>query len=354
MKIAEVAPLFESVPPKKYGGTERVVSFLTEELVRRGHDVTLFASGESITSANLVECSPHALRNDTVSMEPVAWHMIQTERVAYLAEEFDIIHFHTDFLHFPVSSRLRTPHVTTLHGRLDLPELPMVFATYPDVPLISISDAQRTPLPNANWRTTVYHGLPDRYIQPNNGDGRHLLFLGRVAPEKGTDRAIQIAIKSERPLIIAAKIDRADREYFEQKIIPLLNHPLINFIGEVSDAEKCALFKDAIALLFPIDWPEPFGLVMIEAMASGVPVVAFPGGSVREIIEDGRTGFIVNNIPEAVAAVHSLYSISRSDCCRAVSERFSVERMAAAYLVEFERILNDETGTPADLQLREV
>ncbi|RMF47135.1 MAG: glycosyltransferase family 4 protein, partial [Deltaproteobacteria bacterium] len=266
MKIAQVSPLYESVPPKLYGGTERVVSWLTEELVRQGHDVTLFASGDSVTSAKLVPCASSALRL-AGCREPLAHHLVMLEEVARRLEEFDIIHYHVDYLHFPLSRRSRVPQLTTLHGRLDCPDLAPLFREYRDMPLVSISDDQRRPLPFANWFGTVYHGLPEELFQLNAGGGDYLAFLGRISPEKRPDRAIEIAKRAGWPLKIAAKVDRADQEYFEREIKPLLNHPLVEFIGEINDADKQEFLGQALALLFPIDWPEPFGLVMIEAMA---------------------------------------------------------------------------------------
>jgi glycosyltransferase involved in cell wall biosynthesis len=287
-------------------------------------------------------------------VDPLAWHVIQIETVARRADEFDILHFHTDYLHFPVSSRIPTPHVTTLHGRLDLPELPLVHAMYSGTPLISISDAQREPLPDLCWRATIHHGLPQHCVEHHSGVTEHLLFLGRISPEKGTDRAIEIAIRSDRPLIIAAKVDRADREYFRERIAPLLDHPLISYVGEVDEQGKRALLHKAIALLFPISWPEPFGMVMIEAMAKGVPVIAFPGGSVREVVDHGKTGFIVRTAEEAAEAVEAIGSISRRHCCEAVSTRFSAARMAREYVKEFERLIHGENNVSTDLELTEV
>jgi glycosyltransferase involved in cell wall biosynthesis len=352
MKIAQVAPLIERVPPLTYGGTERVVSFLTEELVRQGHEVTLFASGDSITAANLVPCCPQALRLDAGCNDPLAWHIVELQEVAHRAEDFDLIHFHIDYLHFPVSSLMRTPQVTTLHGRLDLNELPAVHRAFPRMPVTSISNAQRTPLPYLNWRATVYHGLPDRYLRcSSNGCGQHLTFLGRISPEKGVDRAIRIAIESGVPLTIAAKVDRVDREYFEQAIAPQLNHPLVHFIGEVSDHEKEELFGNTLALLFPIDWPEPFGLVMIEAMAFGVPIIAFRRGSVPEIVDHGITGYIVDNVSEAVAAVRSISSIDRHACRTSFFNRFRAARMADDYVKVYEQLIDDANPMSADLLL---
>jgi glycosyltransferase involved in cell wall biosynthesis len=351
VKIAQVAPLAERVPPTAYGGTERIVSYLTEELVEQGHDVTLFASGDSVTSAKLVPCSPRALRTDPQCSDSLAWHLIELESVARQAEEFDVIHYHVDYLHFPWSKRLRTPHVTTLHGRLDLPELPFIHRCYPGMPLVSISNAQRAPLPDMNWIGTVHHGLPSSMLQMEHGPAEHLTFVGRVSPEKGLDRAIQIAIQADLPLMIAAKVDRADQEYFDTKIAHLLHHPLIHFLGEAGEQEKRELFRKTIALLFPIDWPEPFGLVMIEAMACGVPVIAFPGGSVVEIVEHGRTGFIVNSIDAAVKAVDAVATLDRRDCWNAVATRFSATRMASDYVALFRKLLRTDRRVTEHFQL---
>jgi glycosyltransferase involved in cell wall biosynthesis len=341
VRIAQVAPLAEAVPPAKYGGTERVVSYLTEALVDEGHQVTLFAAGDSVTSAKLAPCCPRSLREDRTCADPLAWHLIELDEVARRAEEFDIIHFHTDYLHFPIASRLRTPHVTTLHGRLDLPELPAVHRAFPHMPVISISNAQRLPLPNLNWLATVYHGLPDTYGACSDG-GDHLTFLGRISPEKRVDRAIQIAIGANVPLVIAAKVDPTDQAYFEQQIAPLLAHPLVEYVGEVNDRQKQDLFRTTRALLFPIDWPEPFGLVLIEALACGVPVVAFRCGSVPEIVENNKVGYIVDSVPEAIAAVRRISSIDRGYCRAVFSSRFRASRMALDYVRVYDQILGSD------------
>ena len=295
MKIAQIAPLTEAVPPKLYGGTERVVSWLTEALVEQGHDVTLFASGDSVTAAKLEPMWPRALRLDGAIRDPMALQVLMLEHVARRAPEFDLLHFHLDYHPFSLFSRQRTPFVTTLHGRLDLPELQPVFEAFPNAPLVSISNAQRLPLPNANWIGTVHHGLPSELLKPAAAAQTYLAFLGRVSPEKGLDRAIQIAARSGLPLKIAAKVDKNDTDYFRTVIRPLLGHGDVEFIGEIGDGEKAQFLSGALALLCPIDWPEPFGLVMIEAMACGTPVLAFSGGSVPEIVEDGLTGAIVEN-----------------------------------------------------------
>jgi glycosyltransferase involved in cell wall biosynthesis len=333
MRIAQVAPLIESVPPLLYGGTERVVSYLTDALVREGHDVTLFASGDSRTAARLVPACPQALRFNTDCMDTVAPHICMLEQVAQRADEFDVIHFHTGHLHFPIARRLpHTAHVTTVHGRLDLRELEPLYNEFSDVPLVSISDAQRRPVPDAGWVGTVHHGLPPDLLQFRRSPEGYLAFLGRISPEKRVDRAIAIATACGVPLKVAAKIDRADCEYFEQRIHPLLDNPLVDFIGEIGEDDKSEFLGGARALLFPIDWPEPFGLVMIEALACGVPVIAFEGGSVREIIEDGVTGYIVNSEEEAIQAVQRIDLIDRRVCRATFERRFSVKRMASQYV----------------------
>lgn len=343
MRIAQVAPLYESVPPARYGGTERIVSFLVEELVRQGHEVTLFASGDSKTSAKFVPCTPRSLRLHSKE-DPIIKHFIQTEEVLRRANDFDVIHFHTDFLHFPASSRGSAPHLTTLHGRLDLPDLPALYRCYSQTPVISISDSQRAPLPHLKWLGTVYHGLPENLFRGTEEPGPELVFLGRTSPEKGLEEAIEIAIQSGSRLVIAAKIDAVDRKYFKTEIAPRLNDPLISFIGEVNDREKQNLLGRARALLFPINWPEPFGLVMIEALACGTPVIAFPRGSVPEIIEEGRTGFVVQNVVQAVEAVRRIGDIDRRECRAVFSQRFSATRMARDYLRQYERLLNHDSA----------
>lgn len=339
MRIAQVAPLYESVPPKLYGGTERVVSWLTEELVHMGHDVTLFASGDSITSARLIAAAPSALRlNESVSHE-MPYIMLQLEQVVQRAHEFDFIHWHIDYMSFPLARFLATPQITTLHGRLDLPDLVPLFKTFRDIPVVSISDAQRKPLAWINWQSTVYHGLPIERFTPRYNPGQYLAVLGRISPEKGVDRAIEIAKRVGRPLRIAAKISKPDRPYFEQVIRPLLDHPLIEFIGEIGEKEKEDFIGNAYAVLFPINWPEPFGIVMIEAMACGTPVVAFPGGSVAEVEEDGVTGYIVNSIPDAVQAVERVSSLSRHGVRAAFERRFTSARMTRNYLSVYRKII---------------
>ena len=337
MRIAQVAPLYERVPPVLYGGTERVVSYLTEQLVRLGHDVTLFATRDSLTSARLVAACPRSLRLDAAVVDPLAHHMIQLDQVARQASRFDIIHFHTDYVHFPVSRLAGWPHVTTLHGRLDIRDLQLVYRTFSEEPLVSISENQREPVPFANWQGTVYHGLPaDRYRCRGGGD--YLAFVGRVSREKRLDRAIAIAVAAGRRLRIAAKIDPVDESYFNAQIKPLLEQPGIEFVGEIGEHEKEEFIGNAAALLFPIDWCEPFGLVMIEAMACGTPVIAWRCGSVPEVIADGISGFIVDSLESAVAAVGRLDAINRRRCRQEFEARFTVERMAADYLAIYEQL----------------
>jgi glycosyltransferase involved in cell wall biosynthesis len=339
MRIAQVAPLIESVPPKHYGGTERIVSYLTEELVRAGHDVTLFASGDSVTTARLIASCERSLRKNERCKDPVAREVLLVDHVIEYVNEFDLIHFHTGYLHFPVCRYLPVPHVTTLHGRLDLPDLIPVFDRFRNERLISISDAQRQPLPWANWQATIYHGLPKNLFrfQPNQGD--YLAFLGRISPEKRVDRAIEIAKRVSMPLKIAAKVDRVDRRYFKREIEPLLTESHVEWVGEISDQQKNEFLGNAYALLFPIDWPEPFGLVMIEAMACGTPIIAYDRGSVPEVMENGVTGFIVNEIEQAVEAVGRVRDLSRSGCREVFEKRFTARRMASDYVDAFEHLV---------------
>jgi glycosyltransferase involved in cell wall biosynthesis len=337
MKIAQIAPLAESVPPRLYGGTERVVSYLAEELVRLGHDVTLFASGDSETSAKLVACSRRALRLDPTVRDPLAHLTLMLERVRSRAQEFDIMHFHLEHLHFPLFRSVARKTVTTVHGRLDLPELAPLYREFSDMPLVSISNAQRRPLPFANWVGTVHHGLA-REVCPFNpafnhpARGGYFAFLGRVSPEKGLERAIEIARRAGARLRIAAKIDQADEEYFRSRIQPLLGSPGVEFIGELTEAQKPAFLGNAAALLFPIDWPEPFGLAMIEAMSCGTPVIAWPHGAVSEVVEDARTGFVVDSLDAAVAALGRAARLDRVMVRTRFEERFSAARMAQDYL----------------------
>lgn len=331
LRIAQVAPLFESVPPKLYGGTERVVSFLTEELVAQGHDVTLFASGDSNTNATLIPVCEKALRLDEYCVDPLAFHILQLQMVHDMQANFDIIHYHTDYLHYPLSRLSPVPQLTTLHGRLDIRELKALYEVFYDMPVVSISRNQRKPLSHLNWIGNVYHGLPLGLFKPNYSEGKYLAFLGRISQEKGLDSAIEIAKLSGVPLRIAAKIDKADKAYFEQHIRGLLDDPLIDFIGEIADAEKNDFLGNAMGLLFPINWAEPFGLVMIEAMACGTPVIAYNRGSVPEIIRPGENGFIVSNETEGAEAVNNVSSLRRHECRNFFEEHFTASSMAAAY-----------------------
>ncbi len=338
MRIAQVSPLYEAVPPKLYGGTERVVSYLTEELVRQGHDVTLFASGDSLTRAELVSPCNSALRLNPECKDPLVHHFLMLEQLVRRASDFDVIHFHIDYLHFPLSRRLRLPQVSTLHGRLDLPDLVPLYREFRDMPVVSISDSQRRPIPWANWQATVYHGVPRdlyRFCEP---PGKYLAFLGRISPEKRLDRAIEIAKRVGMPLRIAAKVDNNDREYFEESIAPLLEHPLIEFIGEIGEQEKNELLGNAFALLFPIDWPEPFGLAMIEAMACGTPVIACARGSVPEVVDHGLTGLLIEDVESGVRAVGQVPQLSRRRVRALFERRFSAERMARDYLAVYRHV----------------
>jgi glycosyltransferase involved in cell wall biosynthesis len=342
MRIAQVAPLTEAVPPKLYGGTERVVHWLTEELVALGHNVTLFASGDSQTSAKLEATWPKALRLDGAVRDPNALHMVMLERVRRKCddEEFDFLHFHLDYYPFSLFLRQPTPFLTTLHGRLDLPEHQPVFSTFAKVPVISISNAQRRPVPQANWVRTIHHGLPERLLTPRPMNQDYLAVLGRIAPEKGVDRAIRIAERCGLPLKIAAKVDRADQDYYDAVIAPMIKgNPLVDFIGEIGDHEKSDFLSGAIALLVPIDWPEPFGLVMIEAMACGTPVIAFNRGSVAEIVDDGLTGFVIEDETSAVAAVGRLSQLNRVAIRRQFEARFTARRMALDYLSAYRSLM---------------
>ena len=347
MRIAQVAPLYESVPPALYGGTERVVSWLTEELVRLGHEVTLFASGDSLTAARLVPACKKALRLDSNCVDPLAHHVVMLDQVFREKGNFDLVHFHIDYWHFPLSRHEQVAHVTTLHGRLDLPDLMLLYQHFRDMPVISISDAQRKPLPWANWQGTVHHGVPRQSFSVGGGAGGYLAFLGRTSPEKGLDQAIEIAKRAGMPLKIAAKIDRVDLEYFENVIKPLLNDPLIEFIGEIGYPEKNVFLGNAAALIFPINWREPFGLVMIEAMACGTPVIAYPRGSVPEVIKDGVTGFIVPDLEGAVRAVERIGEIERKKCRLHFEQHFNAQRMAQDYLNIYQRLARGESSSSA-------
>jgi glycosyltransferase involved in cell wall biosynthesis len=350
MRIAQVAPLCESVPPRLYGGTERVVSYLTEELVRLGHEVTLFASGDSETSARLVPGCKRALWRDPECRETLAHHVRQMEMVFRQARKFDAIHFHGDYLHFPLLSRQSTPGVTTLHGRVHPHDLQPLFEEYGSAPLVSISDSQRRPLPEADWKATVYHGLPRDLHTFNERGGDYLLFVGRISPEKRLDRAIEIARKSGRQLKVAAKIYPEEQDYHKHSIEPLLrdSKSFVEFIGEVGGKDKDDLMGNAYALLFPIDWPEPFGLVMIESMACGTPVIAWNNGSVPEVISHGETGFVVDRIDEAVQAVTGVARLSRHECRRTFERRFDATRMARNYVEVYSRLIHSpDDGIPA-------
>ncbi len=339
MRIAQVAPLAESVPPKFYGGTERVVSWLTEELVRQGHEVTLFASGDSETSATLVPCCPRGLRVAGVR-DHLATHLVMLSKVMRESADFDIIHFHVDLLQKPLFNRIRHKTITTMHGRLDLPDNMPIYKAFPRMPLVSISNHQRLPMPAfINWVDTIPHGLPESLCRFNPHGGDYLAFLGRICRDKRPDRAIEIAKRTGIPLKIAAKVDPADTDYFEQVIRPMLDHPLIEFIGEIDDQQKGAFLGNARALLFPIDWPEPFGLVMIEAMSVGTPVIAWRAGSVPEIITEGVSGFMVSSIDEGVAAVEKSLTLDRALVRQAFEQRFTVEKMTNAYVSAYTRQL---------------
>ena len=347
MKIAQVAPLYESVPPKLYGGTERVVSYLTEALVEAGHEVTLFASGDSETSARLVPCCPNALRlNHYECQDQLAHHFVMLEEVQERADQFDIIHFHVDYMHFPLSKLSGLVHVSTLHGRLDSPDLAPLYRKYKNMPLTSISLSQRKPLPWVNWIGNVYHGLPADLLPLGDGRGKYLAFLGRISPEKRVDRAIEIAQKLHMPLKIAAKVDRADRAYYEREIKHLLDTPNVEFVGEINEQQKGAFLGDAYAYLFPIDWPEPFGLTMIESMACGTPTIAFNCGSVSEVITHGVTGFIVDTIDEAVNAVQQAAVLDRAACRAEFMKRFSAPKMAQQYVKLYQASVRAKSAVP--------
>jgi len=344
MKIAQIAPLIESVPPRLYGGTERIVSYLTEELVRLGHDVTLFASEDSITSAELAPCCTRALRLDPIVRDIIPYFMLMIDKVRERAEEFDVLHFHIDLFHFPLFRSLAARTLTTLHGRQDLGDLKPFYSRFGDMPLVSISNDQRKPLPHANFVATIQHGIPADLHRPSFEPGRYLAFLGRISPEKRPDRAIRIARAAGIPLKIAAKIDRVDEDYFRSEILPLIEGSTVEFIGEINEHEKTQFLGGAAALLFPVDWPEPFGLVMIEAMACGTPVLAFRCGSVPEVIEDGVTGKVVDTEEEAIAALPAILSYDR----RAVRQRFEVgftaTRMADDYVSTYRHLLRMRTS----------
>jgi glycosyltransferase involved in cell wall biosynthesis len=339
MKIAQVAPLMEAVPPKLYGGTERIVAYLTDQLAELGHEVTLFASGDSQTKATLEPVWPCALRLDRSMRDYLAPHIVMLERVARRADEFDIIHLHLDYLGYPILRRTMTPFLATLHGRLDLDELAPLYETFGDVPVVSISNSQREPLPQAAYIATVPHGIPTRLLLPGFGAGGYLAFLGRISPEKAPDAAIRIAAAAGMRLKIAAKVDNVDREYFAERIEPMLAAAHVEFIGEIGEDQKGEFLGNAAGLLFPIAWREPFGLAMIEAMACGTPVIAFRNGSVPEVIDDGATGFIVDDEEAAAAAVHKLRGLDRARIRRVFEERFTSRRMAEDYLTIYRRLI---------------
>lgn len=339
MRIAQVAPLTESVPPKAYGGTERIVCYLTNELVKQGHDVTLFASGDSVTNAKLIAPTPVALRHNPKNLDPLAHIFYMLEMVRQMEPEFDFIHYHVDYLHFPFSRRSAAPHCTTMHGRLDIDDLQTLFQEFFEMPLISISNAQRKPMPFSNFVKTIYHGIPLNLLKLKEEKGKYLAFIGRISPEKRLDRAIEIAERLQLPLKVAAKVDKADLQYYESKIKPYMNNPLVEYLGEINDSEKNDFLGNAMALLFPIDWPEPFGLVMIESMACGTPVIAFNCGSVPEVIDDGKTGFIVNSVEEAVEKVKNIDALDRRLCRKTFKERFTDTRMAMDYIKVYKKLI---------------
>jgi glycosyltransferase involved in cell wall biosynthesis len=347
MKIAQIAPLVESVPPRLYGGTERIVSYLSDELVNLGHNVTLFASGDSVTSAKLVPCASMALRLDANVRDPIPYYMLMLDRVRERADEFDILHFHIDQFHFPLFRPIACRTVTTLHGRQDLHDLKPLYVGFADMPLVSISSHQREPVAHSNFVATVHHGIPANLLEPSyNARGGYLAFLGRISPEKRPDRAIEIARAVGVPLKIAAKVDRVDEAYFHEQIAPLLQQPGIEFLGEINERSKSEFLGGALALLFPVDWPEPFGLVMIEAMACGTPVLAFRRGSVEEIVEPGITGAIVDSVDEAVHALPRVLALSRRRVRRRFEQRFTATRMAKDYLAVYHSLV--ERAAPAE------
>ena len=351
MKIAQIAPLIESVPPRLYGGTERIVSYLTEELVRFGHDVTLFASGDSITSADLAPCCNRALRLDPTVCDIVPYFMLMIDKVRDRAEEFDVLHFHIDLFHFPLFRSLAARTLTTLHGRQDLGDLKPFYCRFGEMPLVSISSDQRKPLPHANFVATIHHGIPADLHEPSFEQGRYLAFLGRISPEKRPDRAIRIARAAGIPLKIAAKVDKADEDYFRKDILPLIDGPGVEFVGEINERDKTKFLGEAAALLFPVDWPEPFGLVMIEAMACGTPVLAFRGGSIPEVIDIGVTGNVVDSEDEAIAVLPAILSYDRRAVRQRFEQRFTATRMAQDYVSTYRRLLKTRRSVPKPHQL---
>jgi glycosyltransferase involved in cell wall biosynthesis len=339
MRIAQISPLYEAMPPKLYGGTERVVSWLTEELVAMGHDVTLFASGDSVTSAKLAPMRERAIRLDPSVKDPIALHYRMLETVYRRKDEFDVLHSHIDYFPMSLFTRQNVPFVTTLHGRLDVAEFVDIFATFPGAPFVSISNNQRTPVPHLNWARTVSHGMPANLLTPQPVKQEYAAFLGRICPEKRVDRAIRIAGRAGLKLKIAAKVDNVDKEYYDSQIKPLIHgNPDVEFIGEINDQQKPAFLSGAHALLFPIDWPEPFGLVMIEAMACGTPVIAWRAGSVPEVIDDEVSGFIVTNEDEAVAATKRLHQLDRAKVRATFDRRWTARRMANDYVDLYEQL----------------
>jgi len=347
MRIAQIAPLIESVPPRFYGGSERIASYVTEALVELGHDVTLFASGQSITSAKLVPCCAQALPPNPTVRDPIPYYMLMLDKVRRMAEQFDVLHFHIDQFHFPLFHGIANRTLTTLHGRQDLPDLKHLYRGFPDMPMVSISEAQRAPIPEVQFAGTVYHGLPRDLLTPTlTARGGYLAFLGRISPEKRVDRCVEIARAIGLPLKIAAKVDRVDEEYFKATIEPLLRLPGIEYIGEIDDRRKNTFLGDARALLFPIDWPEPFGLVMIEAMACGTPVLAFRKGSVQEVVDPGVTGEIVESVPEAICKIGRVLALDRGAVRRRFERRFTATRMALDYLKIYERLIATRAMRP--------
>lgn len=347
MKIAQVAPLIESVPPRAYGGTERVVHYLTEALVQAGHEVTLFASGDSHTSGRLVPIVDRSLRLHPAKPDPMIWHTLMVDRVRELSDSFDVIHLHVETLHLPLMSRCPVPSLTTLHGRLDLPDLKPLYKRFKSHPLVSISQSQRSPIPWANWLGTVHHGLPVNLYTFHAQPQDYFAFVGRVSPEKGLDRAIRIALACETPIRIAAKVDTNDLEYFEKVIEPLLDHPLVTFVGEIGEDAKNEFIGNARAFLMPVDWPEPFGLVIIEALACGTPVIAYGCGAIPELLDDGVTGFIVQDVPQAIDAARRIGQIDRGACREVFEQRFTSEVMAHNYLALYRELADARKGVLA-------
>ena len=352
MKIAQISPLMESVPPRLYGGSERIVSYVTDELVRQGHDVTLFASGDSVSSAKLVRCVPMALRLDANVRDPIPYYMLMLDRVREMADEFDILHFHIDQFHFPLFRPIANRTVTTLHGRQDLHDMKPLYVGFSDMPLVSISNSQRKPIPNANFAATVYHGIPLQLLKPNyKPSGDYVAFLGRISPEKRPDRAIRIAQALGVPIKIAAKIDKVDEAYFRETIAPLFNQPGVEYIGEIDERSKSEFLGQASALLFPIDWPEPFGLSMIEAMACGTPVLAFRCGSVPEIVDSGVTGMIVETMDEAIRVLPQVLALDRRAVRQKFEQRFSAARMAKDYAQVYRSLVKQQALPERDAPL---